>query len=700
MARQLTKSLAAVLFPALLLAQPGELDFLANHTDYRDFRTRWSDKIREDALRMLRTRAEVVRALQSPADVNARRSAFRQKLTAALGGFPEKTPLNARTTGILDRPDYRVEKVIFESQPRFYVTANLYIPKNGTAPHPAILFPLGHETPGAKAYPVWQQFLITMVKRGYVCLAWDTLGQGERIQLYDEDFETSKVIRSTTEHTILGTQTLLTGDALARYTIWDGIRALDYLVSRKEVDPKRIGLTGNSGGGTHTAYLGAMDDRFAAAAPSCYITSWSRLLTTIGPQDAEQCIPPSIAEGLDHGDFILAFAPKPYMMLSAVRDFFSISGARETQEEARGVYRLLDAEANIGMTEADDGHGYSKPRRLAAYRFFGKWLKGAEDEGEPDIEVNLEEDLRATPTGQVATSLGGETVHTLNRKRADQFTGRRGKVTAEDVRRIIAFQQEPGEPRLRNFGRLTRDGYTIEKGTIESEPGVEIPALLYLPAQRDSGGRAAIFVHGQGKAAAHSDVESLVKTGMPVLSIDLRGMGESQAPNARNGSDWPRYFGNYEAAMTALLSGKTLTAMRALDIIRAVDIAVPHAKEVIAFAHGAAGIPLLHAAVLDPRIQTVAIEGSLVSYRSAVDQRINRGVFEHVIRGVLRHYDLPDLMALIAPRPVSIAGAVDAMGEPLPWPEMQRQLGQAGGNVKLLRRQPGDTTARLFGLAQ
>ena len=140
--------------------------------------------------------------------------------------------------------------------------------------------------------------------------------------------------RSTTEHTILGIQCLLAGDSLARYTIWDGMRALDYLLSRPEVDASRIAVTGNSGGGTHTAYLAALDDRIHVAAPSCYLTSWRALLETIGPQDAEQDLLPWIGNGLDHADFIYAFSPKPYLVLSAIRDFFSISGARATYKEA------------------------------------------------------------------------------------------------------------------------------------------------------------------------------------------------------------------------------------------------------------------------------------------------------------------------------------------------------------------------------
>src|SRR5436190_9180013 len=263
-----------------------------------------------------------------------------------LGGFPDRTPLNARITGVLDRGDYVIEKIIFESQPHFYVTANLYLPKTGQPPYPAVLYPLGHEL-GAKSHSAWQQTLGSLAKKGYVALAWDPIGQGERIQIYDEDFEDSKVRASTTEHTVEGIQCLLAGDHVARYTIWDGIRALDYLLSRPEVDAKRVACTGNSGGGTHTTYLSALDDRIQVAAPSCYITSWKRMLESIGPQDAEQVFPLWLKDGLDYPDYLYAFGAKPFLMLTAIRDFFPIGGARATFAEARQVFGRADTAARI-----------------------------------------------------------------------------------------------------------------------------------------------------------------------------------------------------------------------------------------------------------------------------------------------------------------------------------------------------------------
>jgi cephalosporin-C deacetylase-like acetyl esterase len=672
------------------------LNFLANHTDYKNIRNMLGDYSNRRAFALLDARQAKVSQWKA-ADVSARKQYLRERMLRALGGLPERTPLNARVTGVIEHPDYKIEKIIFESQPRFYVTGNLYLPKNGRGPYPAILFPLGHEE-GAKAHGVWQQLLVTFARHGYVALAWDTIGQGERVQLYDEDFQASKVVRSTTEHTIYGIQTLVVGDALARYTVWDGIRALDYLVSRPEVDAKRIGLTGNSGGGTHTAYIAALDDRIQVAAPSCFITSWRRLLETIGPQDAEQNIPPWIADGLDHADFVHAFAPKPYLILSAIRDFFSITGARETYHEAQRAYDLLGSAAKLSMTEADDGHGYTKPRRLAAYRWFDKWLKGSEEVWpEPEVTPASEEELRCTPTGQVATSLGGETVFSLNQKRAQSF--KRGTVSVEQVRRLTGYEKPEGSVVVRPFGSLSRPRYRIEKLVIESEPGIVVPALLFLP--EGTGKRPGlVYVHGRGKSAAVSEIESLVNSGSAVLAIDVRGLGETRGISDSNGSDWPRYFGDFESAMTTLLTGGTLVGMRARDIVRAVDVLAGRdevdRERIYGVGVEGGGISLLHAAAMDARIRKVALERTLLSYQSIIDHKIHRNVFEDVVPGVLKVYDLPDLARLIAPRELRIVDAVNPVGQRVPVDGVRKQYGTA----KVAWRGAGDTAASLYGFAE
>ncbi|MCW5979807.1 MAG: acetylxylan esterase [Bryobacteraceae bacterium] len=676
-----------------------ELDFLTGLTEFHDVRETLPRYMKAEARKLLDARRQTVERIATAADVDARRAHIRKSFLAALGGLPERSPMNPRVVGQIDRGDYRIEKIVFQSQPGFFVTANLYLPKKGAPPYPAVLYPLGHE-PGGKAYPVWQQMLGSLAAKGYVALTWDPLGQGERVQLWDRSTGEPRLGNSTTEHTVIGLQCLLAGDNLARYTIWDGMRALDYLLSRPEVDPKRIACAGNSGGGTHTAYLSALDDRIQVAAPSCYITSWWRLLNTIGPQDAEQNLPPWLADGLDHPDFLLAFAPKPYLVLSAIRDFFSISGARESYREARAVYEKIGAAERIRMVDADDGHGYSKPRRMAAYQWFARWLKGAEDnEPEPEIPLSSVEELNCTDSGQLATSLGGETVYTLNRRRAAEAIQKRPAFDLAEVRRLSAFEPRPGQVTAWPYGAIDRDGFRIEKWVYESEPGILLPALVYAPSGE---GRkpAVIIADGRGKSNAAAEAEALVRTGTVVLSVDLRGLGETRPEEATKGSEWIRYFGDFDSAMTGLLIGRPLLGMRARDFHQAVNLLAARADvdpgRIAAIGRGSAAVPALHAAALDPRIGKLALDDMLVSYRAAVESYAHRQLFENAVRGVLKAYDLPDLAAALNPRPVWIVDAADPMGRTLAEESVRSEYGPRAAAVRIVRRGPNESAAATF----
>lgn len=675
------------LFPPLmllLLAAPlsaqtaNNLDFLSGLPDYPHMNTMLREYLNRQALARLEEREQEIARISTPEEVAKRRAYVREQMVHDLGGLPVRTPLNAHVVGTLDRDGYKIEKVIFESQPRFFVTGNLYLPTTGHPPYPGILFPEGHEE-GGKCNGDWQQTLGDFARRGYVCFTWDTLGQGERVQLYDPDLEAGKIPASTEEHTVMGIQCLLVGDNIARYTIWDGMRALDYLLSRPEVDPARLACTGNSGGGTHTAYLSALDDRIKLAMPSCYITSWRRLLESIGPQDAEQCLPPSIAQGLDHGDFILAAAPKPYLILSAIRDFFSINGARETYQEAQHVYAVMGAPEKISQFEADTGHGYLQPRRMAACRWLGRWFKGQDDDS-PEVPVRFasEEELRCTTSGQVTVSLGGETVQSLNRKRYEAI--KLPRPVLHDAQAVETFQKDmrskverlAGQASssiqisVKPFGVIQKDGYRIEKLTYESEPGIIIPSLLLVPEK--SGGRlpGVIYVNDRGKGHGLEEIEPLAKSGHVVLAIDARGWGETGTDAPDETKTWNSYFPNYNAAMTSLLLGKNLVGMRVYDIARGIDLLAGRpevdGERIYGMAVGAATVPLLHAAVLDARLKKVILEKGLISYDAVETTRVQSAIIENVIPGVLKSYDLPDLVAALAPRPTWIVDTSDPMG--------------------------------------
>ena len=525
-------------------------------------------------------RDAAIASLDTRSAVEARQAYIRQQLEAAIGGFPERTPLNSRITGTLQRDGYRVEKLLFESQPGFYVTANVYVPSAGTPPYPALLGTAGHLANG-KAGAIYQRVWISMVKRGFLVLAYDPPGQGERAQYFDPVLGRSRVGIGVPEHIAGGLQCLLTGTHYARYETWDGICAVDYLVSRSDVDPDRIAVAGNSGGGTQTAYLAALEPRLAAAMSGCYITSWKQLWFDPGPQDAEQVLTDFLADGLGFGDFAIAFAPRPFQILAATRDFFPIQGTRATFDDIRRIYGLLDAPDAAGFFEYDDTHGWSKPRREAASRWLERWFHGRNVDGsEPAIETELESDLYVTATGQVATSLDATTVQSLNADLAKQVYSDRRILRVDEAvqrRRLIAARLRIRDEVLAGRdarhisprGTVARDGYRIEKAVITTEPGIEVPVLVFVPERRTSRRPAVLYIHESGKAAdagAGSDIEALVGTGHVVLAADPRGVGESAVGRSRFG-----YSSTWYTSQRALLVGKTMVGMQVEDLLGAFD---------------------------------------------------------------------------------------------------------------------------------
>jgi len=247
--------------------------------------------------------------------------------------FPEKTPLNARVTNVVERDAYKIENLLFESRPGFLVSANLYIPKGRRFPLPGVVGSCGHSANG-KAIDTYQSFCQGLARLGYVVLIFDPIGQGERMQYVDANW---KPIRGTgtAEHNYAGIQQVLVDERFCTWRAWDAIRALDYLVTRKEVDTRHLGITGNSGGGTMTTWLCGVDQRWTMAAPGCFVTTFLHNLENELPADTEQCPPRVLAQGLDHSDFIAALAPKPVIMVDQEKDYFDVRGLEETLQRLK-----------------------------------------------------------------------------------------------------------------------------------------------------------------------------------------------------------------------------------------------------------------------------------------------------------------------------------------------------------------------------
>jgi cephalosporin-C deacetylase-like acetyl esterase len=649
-----------------------------------------SGELRDEFARYLTTEAEKhwrarsakVAALRSPAQVEERQRYIRRTLLEAIGGFPAKTPLNARITGGFTRNGYRVEHLIFESQPKFFVTANVYVPTDAKPPFPAILGVAGHSATG-KAIATYQQAWIGMVKRGFLVVAFDPPGQGERSEYFDAALGKSSVGIGTGEHNMAGPQTLLTGGTLARYEVWDGIRAFDYLLTRKDVDPKRIGVAGNSGGGTQSAYLAVFEPRLAACVISCYMTDWAKLWTKPGPQDAEQNFPGFLSAGLNFGDFMIAFAPKPVTMLTGIRDYFPIEGARDTYAEAKRVFEVLDAPGRAGYFEYDDEHGWHKPRREATYRWLTKFLQGKEDDSsEAVIEPEPENLLNATPTGQVSTSFGGETVQSLNLKIAEKlFAGRTAAHIAEPEKLRAVVARRLRMPARAGVPKVT--AVRPDSLLIESEPGIRIPARLFVPSGPGKH-PAMIYVNSGGKSANPAHIESLRHRGYVVLAIDPRGWGESGPGNESGGSSASRL------AQRAMLIGKPLAGMQVYDVLASFDYLVsrqdvdPSRVGIRGF--GSGGVIALLAGALEPAVATITSEGAVASYMAIARAKTHAGLTDIIVPGVLSDFDLPDIAGLIAPRSLHIASARTANGLPLDDGELQREYSPAAKKYEHAKR--------------
>jgi dienelactone hydrolase len=597
------------------------------------------------AQQQLAARRETVARLKTPEEIRAYGGQVREKLLRWIGGLPaERTPLNVRRSGVITRANYRVEKLIFESQPGFFVTANLYVPTNRPGPFPAVVQPTGHSLT-AKARELYQSLSIGLAEYGFVVLTYDPLGQGERRIFFDRDLGDSKVGGTTVEHQMVGIQALLGGESLARLMIWDGMRALDLLASLPEVDAQRLGVAGCSGGGTLTAYLAALDPRVKAAAPACYISSWQEQLSGTGPQDAEQQFPDQLRDGFDHGDLLIAAAPKPYLIASTTEDFFPLAGAQRTYEEAKAIYNRFGAEDKIAWFTAPGGHGMRADTRGAIYAWMRKWLQSTPGPApEPRFRVELEEDLNASASGQV----GGETASTLTMKRLGAVRPGKGGLP-EQVRGVSRYERYTGPLAVEQLegGRLR----------YEAEPGRRVPATLLRPAVANGG---VVLV-----AADLAAAKQFVAAGYTVLAVDVALTGETVHRAGSYSDDW---FPQDKAIWLALMVGRTVTGMRMADIVRGLDVleelGVRAPNGVMGFARGNAGVAMLHAAVLDSRFSKLVLEDLPPAYRTMAATPIQRQIFDVVLPSVLRHYDLPDLVAGVGPRRVVLGWTAPSRGEP------------------------------------
>jgi dienelactone hydrolase len=597
-------------------------------------------------------------ALKTKADAENYVRQVQAKIRRCFGPEPERTPLNAKITGVVDRDMYKIEKVIFESRPEFYVTANLYIPKNRDFPLPGVVGTCGHSVNG-KAAEAYQGFAQGLARMGYVVLIYDPMGQGERLQYVDDQLK-PKYGTSVSEHLHAGNQQYLVGEFFGAWRAWDGIRALDYLLSREEVDPKHLGVTGNSGGGTMTTWLCGVERRWTMAAPACFVTTIRRNLENELPQDTEQCPPQTLALGLDHDDFLAAMAPKPVIILAKERDYFDVRGSQEAFERLKRLYSLLEAPDNIQLFVGPTDHGYSQENREAMYRWFNRVTGISDAQSEPPLTIEKDETLWCTPRGQVA-ELKGRNVFFYTRQRSQELARRRKALAGDElraaIRHVLRLPNLTGEPpdfrilrpvRNRNYPKRFATTYAVEtepevfalvtrlydQSHLSRPPQTPVPAILYV---------------SHHSADVELREEPLVKElleGSPdaaLYACDLRGIGESRPDTCGSDQFLSPYGSDYFYAAHSIMLDRPYVGQKTLDLVRVLDwLAQFGHRQVHVAALGWGTIPATLACVLSAHVTQATLKRGLASYAAVAESENYRWPLSCLVPGILARFDLPD----------------------------------------------------------
>ncbi|MCA9035860.1 MAG: acetylxylan esterase [Planctomycetaceae bacterium] len=632
---------------------------------------READQKNSDRIASLSTRQEAEQYVEM----------VREKIQQSFGPFPERTPLNSRVTGIVKRDGYRIENIIFESRPGFPVTANLYLPVNRDGKLPGVVGTCGHSNNG-KAAEAYQQFAQGLARLGFACLIYDPIGQGERLQYVNDALKSTKGA-GVQEHLYGGNQQFLVGEFLGTWRAWDGIRALDYLLERPEIDPNRIGITGNSGGGTMTTWLTGVEQRWAMSAPSCFVTTFRRNMENELPADTEQCPPKAIALGLDHSDFLAALAPKPVIILAKERDYFDARGSEEAYRRLRKLYGLLGHPDQVALFVGPTGHGYSQENREAMYSWFSRSADKQSDSAvdgapvgvltsdatipfvaEPELQIETDETLTCTPKGQVAALEGTRSIWEFTRDKSIELAAKRStlrgdalKAAITDVLRLPVLPATP--PDYRIWRHLNSRGYPMPAAvayTVESEPGIQ--TICYrLTSERwysrvPVAGDTAILYIAHLSSDSELREEPLIRDVMaaqpdiPFFACDVRGIGESMPDTCDPNSFHSAYGNDYFYAIHSLMLDRPYLGQKTFDVLRALQWLKSNGHtKVHLVAKGWGALCGTFASVLSDQVTQVTLKHALTSYSEIAQSRDYRWPLSALLPNVLEQFDLPDCYA-------------------------------------------------------
>jgi dienelactone hydrolase len=605
------------------------------------------------------------------AEWQRRRAALRDAMFAAMGSFPTKPcELEAKVLGVLERKDYRIEKLVFQSRPDVWVTANVYAP-GAKSKNPAVLVVHGH-WPWARRDPVVQARCLGLVKLGFVVLAVDAFGAGERYP---------QPARGAYHGALFGSTLWPSGQTLLGMQVYDNRQAVDYLLTRDDVDSSKLGITGASGGGNQTMYAGALDERFKAVVPVCSVGNYQAYLK------AACCVCevlPGALRFAEEGDVLGLVAPRALMVINASRDGiqFSPAEAEKSVERATAIYQLNLAKDRIKHVVFESNHDYSKPMREAMYGWMTQWLKGTTGGApivEPEHTVETVEDLACYPDPALrpagflfpptfALRAGKELVEKANRlspRHAEDWDSSATQMRA-DLRRVLG--EFPKVPRIvaRQGPPRTDDGLEYAAARLAGDAEVPLPIYTLTPAGPANKQPACVLLHVDGKKVAldHRLTKALARRGWFVACPDLRSIGDTK-PEKDSVAAAP----DHNAAEHAVWIGRPLLGQWVFDVLTIIDWLGRQpsrdTQRTAVVGIGQAGLIALAAAALAPeQISSVATVGGWTTLLTP--RRYPDGTRMGLLApGLLTVGDVPHLAAVCAPRRLLLADGTDADGNRL-----------------------------------
>jgi hypothetical protein len=630
------------------------------HFDVKSQLPRW---VYESAIRAAEKGEQARSAIKDKTELKLRQQDIRKGLERCIGGMPSSdTPLNPRVTGSVEGNGFRVEKVIFEPRPHVYATANLYVPNGIIEPRGAVLLLCGHREQ-AKHCDEYQTVCHYMVHSGLVVMSLDPVGQGERFGFYDPESKQAPMT-SVTEHENVGRQCMPLGDSLARYMLHDAVRAIDYLCTRPEVDPNRIGVTGHSGGGTQTSLVMMYDQRIAAAAPGGFIMNRPYFLLTGKAQDAEQKWPGFSALGFDHEDIVMAMAPRPVRILATTYDSVPIEGPRHTVAVNRRFWEMHGRGEDLDIFEDENVHRFTIPLARAAAQFFSKHLLGGTVvQSSEEIKLIPAQQLWCTQSGQVIGELEhAQNTHVENMERLAIFERSR-QALPEDERkkRAIEWLQKrvfSGRQLCDLNQRPSGGGEVANMWVIRkiwwSQTGLLNHCLQFFDSKL-AGNKLPVTIGiwdgGSSQLEVHAKwIEETCASGRIAMVLNPTGIGPL-LPHLNSPTDKPfKRFGMMDRYTDEMMwLGDSMAALRTYDVLRAVELATGSSNidpsDIRLYGNGRYAIYAGLAALLDDRVQNVCMENRMNSISDWIKEPFydETDSLSFILPEMLRYFDLADM---------------------------------------------------------